>query len=126
MTLVIDAGAAFEVLLRARADTVLEENSELVAPDLIVAEMINARWKNVRSGVLAPSVDSILEFLARVQIMPSLPYASGAARMSERLDHPIYDCFYVTVAQQENMKFLTADARLVRKLRLNKLGSVLA
>jgi predicted nucleic acid-binding protein len=126
MTLVIDASAAFEVLLRARADTVLEENSELVAPDLIVAELFNARWKNVRSGVLAPSDDSILEFLARIQIMPSLPYASGAARMSERLDHPIYDCFYVTVAQQENIRFLTSDARLVRKLRLNKLGSVLA
>ena len=46
--------------------------------------------------------------------------------MSETLDHPLYDCFYVTIAQQENIKFLTNDARLARKLRLNKLGSVLA
>jgi len=126
MTLVIDASAAFEVLLGTRADTVLEEHSELVAPDLLVAELFNARWKNARAGLLAPSIDAIVEFLARVQIMPCFPYAPGAARMSETLDHPLYDCFYVTIAQQENIKFLTNDARLARKLRLNKLGSVLA
>jgi predicted nucleic acid-binding protein len=126
MTLVIDASAAFKVLLGTRADTVLEEHSELVAPDLLVAELFNARWKNARAGLLAPSIDAIVEFLARVQIMPCFPYAPGAARMSETLDHPLYDCFYVTIAQQENIKFLTNDARLARKLRLNKLGSVLA
>jgi len=126
LTLVIDASAAYGLLMADAWDSTLEHNSELIAPDLIVAELLNARWKAARSGRLAPASASILEFLARVRIMPSLPYASSAARLSERLGHPVYDCFYVAIAQQENVKLLTSDAHLGRKLRAHKLGSVLA
>jgi predicted nucleic acid-binding protein len=106
-------------------DATLEYNSELIAPDLIVAELLNARWKASRAGHRAPESTSILDFLARVRIMPSMPYARNAAQLSERLGHPVYDCFYVVIAQQENVKLLTSDAHLGRKLRAHKLGSVL-
>jgi predicted nucleic acid-binding protein len=126
LTLVVDASAAGGLLFHGRWDAVLEDNSDLVAPDLIIAELLNARWKIARSGGNAPGVSSILGFVGRVRILPSLAYASVAAELSERLDHPIYDCLYVALARQESAKLLTSDARLVRKLRAHKLGAVLA
>jgi predicted nucleic acid-binding protein len=125
VTLVVDASAAYGFLISDRWDAILEHGNELIAPDLIVAELLNARWKALRAGHLAPEPDAIFEFLARVRIMPSLPHAASAVRLSERLGHPIYDCFYVAIAQQANVKLLTSDAHLTRKLRSHKLGSVL-
>jgi predicted nucleic acid-binding protein len=126
LTLVVDASAAGALLFYGRWDDVLENNSDLVAPDLIVAELLNARWKITRSGGKTPGVDSILGFVKRVRILPSLPYAAVAAELSERLHHPIYDCLYVALARQESAKLLTSDTRLVRMLRAHKLGAVLA
>lgn len=126
MTLVIDASAAGGLLFYGRWDAVLENSSDLVVPDLIIAELLNARWKIARSGGNVPGVSSILGFVGRVRILPSLPYASVAVELSERLNHPVYDCLYVALAQQENAKLLTSDAHLVRKLRAHKLSTVLA
>ena len=125
MTLVIDASAAGGLLFNTKLDAVFEGDGEFIAPDLIILELLNARWKIVRAGGLAPSVTSILDFLRRVRILPSLSYATTAAELSERLNHPIYDCLYVAIARQENLKLLTQDAHLARKLRAHKLGSVL-
>jgi predicted nucleic acid-binding protein len=126
LTLVVDASAAGDLLFHDRWDAVIESNSELIAPDLIVAEIFNARSKIGRSGGRVPAVETILNFLTRVRIVPSLPYAPAAVQLSERLAHPIYDCLYVALARQENLKLLTADAHLARKLRSHKLGTVLA
>jgi predicted nucleic acid-binding protein len=125
MSLVIDASAAYRLLLRDPLDSIIESNSELIAPDLIVPELLNARWVSARRGARTPEVDSILTFLDQVRIVPSLPFASLAARLSERLGHPIYDCLYVAVARQENIRLLTADLHLERKLRSHKLEAVL-
>ncbi|MGA2395639.1 MAG: type II toxin-antitoxin system VapC family toxin [Candidatus Lustribacter sp.] len=122
----IDASAAYESLLSERADAVLESTQQLVAPDIIVGELLNARWKSVRSHVPAPSVDAILGFLKRVRVVPCLAYATEAAELAERLNHPVYDCFYIAVARRETLKLLTIDAHLTRKLRTHKLGSLLA
>lgn len=122
----IDASAAYEALLDDRSDRVLKATSALVAPDLIVGELLNARWKCARSHLPVPSVDTILGFLRRVRIVSCLAYATEAAELAERLDHPVYDCFYVAVARRERLKLLTSDAHLTRKMRTHKLGSLLA
>ena len=122
----IDASAAYQSLLGARSDKVLESTSGLVAPDIIVGELLNSRWKNVRSKLAAPSLDAILSFLKRVRIVPSLPYAIEAAELAERMNHPVYDCFYVALARRETLKLLTIDEHLTRKMRAHKFGSLLA
>jgi predicted nucleic acid-binding protein len=126
VTLVLDASAAYGFLVSKRWDEAVRNAHELVAPDLIVAEVLNARWKVARSEGVAPDVDPTLEFLTRLRIMPSLPYAPDALRLAERLEHPIYDCLYVALAQAEHAKLLTADAHLVRKLREHQLTALLA
>ena len=32
------------------------------------------------------------------------------------LDHPAYDCIYIALAEAEGLRFVTADASLVRKV----------
>ena len=122
----IDASAAYESLIDERSDSVLNTTSELVAPDIIVGELLNARWKSVRSRLPAPSVDAVLGLLKRVRIVPCLAYAAEATELAERLDHPVYDCFYIAVARRETLKLLTIDAHLTRKMRTHRLGSLLA
>ena len=45
-----------------------------------------------------------------------LDAATGIAVM---LDHPAYDCIYLAMAEAEGTRFVTADDRLLRKLRLD-------
>jgi predicted nucleic acid-binding protein len=121
----IDASAAFQALVAERSDTVLAKTTDLVAPDIIVSELLNARWKSERARLAAPTLDAILAFLKRVRLLPSLPYAIDAAELAQRMNHPVYDCFYVAVARRETLKLLTLDAQLTRKMRTHKLGSLL-
>ena len=121
----IDASAAYQSLLGARSDNVLESTSGLVAPDIIVGELLNSRWKNARAQLAAPTLEAILSFLKRVRIVPSLAYAIEAAELAERMNHPVYDCFYVALARRETLKLLTIDDHLMRKMRAHKYGSLL-
>jgi predicted nucleic acid-binding protein len=123
--IVIDASAAYQSLLGARSDATLESTSGLVAPDIIAGELLNSRRKNVRSKLAAPSLEAILGFLKRVRIAPSLAYAIQAAEIAERMNHPIYDCFYVALARGETLKLLTVDDHLTGKMRAHKFGSLL-
>jgi len=125
MILVVDASAAYELLTEGRCTASMVGAQDIIAPDLIVCELLNARWKVMRSGDKAPRLETILEFLERLRIMPSLLYAAQAAALAERLDHPVYDCFYVATAQREHAKLLTVDERLIRKLRSKTLARLL-
>jgi predicted nucleic acid-binding protein len=90
----------------------------LVAPELILAEVLNAAWKARRLGAMdevqADRVATELpSFLSR--LMPLAPLAAAAARLARVLDHPVHDCFYLALAEREAVPLVTADARLVGK-----------
>ena len=126
MKLVLDASAAFRLLQNDRLDSAIPDSVDFVAPDLIVAELFNARWKLSRAGHRVPSIETITELLVRLRIVSSTTYAANAARLAERIDHPVYDCLYVAAAQHERTKLLTVDTKLTKKLRAHKLSSLLA
>jgi predicted nucleic acid-binding protein len=114
---VVDASAAFVMLtLPQRAAPAFTDVTDIIAPELIVAELLNARWKIARTGAPAPSLSSMLEFLERIRLVGSLPYAAAAALLAERLDHPLYDCLYAVIAQRGPATLVTADRRFAGKL----------
>jgi len=96
-------------------------DSDLAAPDLLIAEVLNAFWKLRRSGLQAPKSSVVLALLDMVSILPSRPYAERAAEIAEHVDHPIYDCLYLAVAEDRDDVLVTADARLTRKLARSSL-----
>ncbi len=40
----------------------------------------------------------------------------SALAIAREVDHPVYDCFYLALAEARGERFLTADARLVARL----------
>lgn len=119
MTRVVDASVALrwyvESPASAAAQALLAGDEPLVAPDLVVAEVTNAAWKLVRAGeidedhgaAIAGAVGSAFSLL-----VPATELAGRAFRLAHRLDHPVYDCLYLALAERDGAAVVTADRRL--------------
>ncbi len=120
---VVDASVALKWVIPeagAEAALALRAADRLIAPDLIVAECANALWKMVSRGEMSPEeAELAAETLARaeVELHPMRRLLVAATKMAIALDHPAYDCVYLALAEAETCPFVTADARLVRKLQ---------
>lgn len=124
MKLVVDASVALRWFVDAPgaavAGAVLEGEDPLLAPDLVVAEVANAAWKLVRGGQIteehgsriAGAVASTFSALTSCAKLSSQAFA-----LARQLDHPVYDCLYLALAESEKASLVTADRRLARKLR---------
>jgi predicted nucleic acid-binding protein len=129
VTLVVDASVAAKWVLpepdsdRAAALRNIEPN--LIAPELVIAEIGSAVWKRARLGELTVQ-DALEAVLTATGIIRTLyPLGDLAARATEMaiaLDHPVYDCFYLALAEREGAPIVTADRRLTTAA--TKLGTV--
>ncbi len=98
----------------------LKNGQPLIAPDLVVSEVGNTAWRLVQSGEIslkhgeriAAAIASAFTLLA-----PSAQLAARAFSLAVELEHSVYDCLYLTLADFESTYVLTADQRLLRKLR---------
>ena len=92
----------------------------LIAPELIVAEVLNAAWKSVRAGHMTGRQADLVAAelpLCFVRLEPLAPLAAAAASAARSLDHPVYDCLYLALAEREGVQLVTADTRLLAKVR---------
>lgn len=131
MTLVVDASVAFKWFLRAEINAaealaVAESGEPVIAPDLIIAEVCNAAWRSARLGRLEttdlPDIALALQrFFA--ELTPLSRLAPRAVAIAAELDHPVYDCFYLALAEQRRLALMTADTRLIEKVRGSRWGS---
>lgn len=115
---VIDSSVAVKWLVseagNEAAATLIGEN--LVAPDIILAEMANVGWKKWRRHeILAEQAlalpSSAAEFLS---LVPSAPLTDRALAIALELSHPVYDCYFLALAEVSSRDLITADARLKR------------
>lgn len=123
MTWVVDASVALQWFVQEEASPLahrlLEHPGGLEAPDLILAEVYNAAWRLDRGGSLAPGQ---FEMIVRdtpgffATLSPLAGLATRAAAMARTLDHPIYDCFYLALAEAKSLRVVTADRRLLSRL----------
>ena len=93
---------------------------QLVAPDLIGPECANILWKKVGRGELTPDEAQLAAQAlegAALDLIAMRRYLAAALSMSVALNHPAYDCTYLAVADDLDIPLITADARLVRKIR---------
>jgi predicted nucleic acid-binding protein len=117
--LLIDASVAVKWFVEqpgsAEARALGGPSAELLAPELILAEIGSALWKYVRAGQLAPEAAG--EMLSRapsafLELAPLEPLLADAFALSVSMPHPIYDCFYLALAKRERARLVTADKRL--------------
>jgi predicted nucleic acid-binding protein len=120
MSLIVDASVALKWFAdeenSVHAEALLTGDDELVAPDLILAEVGNAMWKKSRKG-LVPSaqvvaaMNGMSKYFGR--LIPIAELAARAAGLATLLHHPIYDCFYLTLAERDGIPIITADERML-------------
>lgn len=123
MTVVIDASVALKWFVEEQgtpqAAALLAGEDLLIAPDLIVAEVANAGWKAVRAGTMLPEQHDHAAArlsLAFDSLIPPSSLALRAVRISRVLNHPVYDCFYLALAEECAASLVTADQRLLDRL----------
>src|SRR5262249_32911479 len=125
LTLIVDASVALKWYLddephldQARA--IVSSGDPVIAPDLVIAEVCNAAWLGVRAGRIANrQMYAIARSLPRYfdLLVAGANLAERAVAVAEALDHPVYDCFYLALAEARGVRLVTADGRLVAKLR---------
>jgi len=126
MTLVIDASvAALWVLPQPGSEraAALRSQDRLIAPTLVVAEIGSALWKAARRGDLSRA-DALAALDVALRhfdlLVPLEGERARALALAIELDHPIYDCFYLALAEREKCVLVSADERLLRKRRALK------
>jgi predicted nucleic acid-binding protein len=125
VSVVVDASVALKWFLTEEpqvihALAVLQGGASLIAPDLLVAEVCNAAWRSGRLGRMSRAqVDEIAASLPLFfdALVSATRLAPRAVAIADHLDHPVYDCLYLALAEAEQSRFVTADARLLGKLR---------
>ena len=120
MTIVVDASVATKWVLPEdgsdRASALRRLGEEFIAPGLIAAEIGNAVWKRViwKDFPTTDALRALHVALAHFsQISPVDNLAARATEIAIDLKHPIYDCFYLALAEGARCPLITADTRLV-------------
>ena len=123
MTLVVDASVAAKWFLVEPGDrealALLDGPDRLIAPELVVAEVMNVVWKRLIAGTIdrlqATEIPGELPRLF-AELCPIAPLAARALAIAEALRHPAYDCFYLALAEARSAGLVTADRRFAQRL----------
>ena len=116
--LVVDASVAVKwVLKEAESDSArrIVDQAELLAPDLLWAELGNVLWRRQRSGDLSLMDARGMLLTLRdfpVQTHSMFPLLPLALEIALAIGHSIYDCIYLALADREDCRVVTADRRL--------------
>jgi len=118
--LVVDASIAAKWVFAEpdseRALALATREASIAAPALILAELANVAWKRVRKGAWGAEDASESVLVAAgmfTLIVPIEELWIDALALSLRLDHPIYDCFYLALARQQAAPIASADTRMI-------------
>jgi predicted nucleic acid-binding protein len=128
MTTVVDASVAVKWILpepgSSAAAALRDEDPNLIAPSFVTAEISSALWKAIQRGTLDRS-DGIAAIEAALiwfqAVIPLEHLRARALALAIDLRHPIYDCFYLALAERESAPLVTADETLIAAARKAKI-----
>jgi predicted nucleic acid-binding protein len=118
----LDASAAIEVAMdRGRAPALTQQlriADFVLAPDLLVAEALNAVWKYHEFNNLSlPDCDRAIESALDLvdEFVPLSKLHRDAFLLARTARRPVYDMFYLALARREDAVFLTMDGTLKKE-----------
>jgi predicted nucleic acid-binding protein len=122
---VLDANCAIEIALNKkegeRLKALLDESDQVLAPDLLVPEFVNALWKYHQFDQLSLEIcDEALKVLLNLveTFVPSTQlYRRAFALSHAQKVRAAYDMFYLALALRENAVLLTLDGTLKKEAR---------
>jgi len=129
-TCVVDACVAVKWLLPAAGEGLLEQANrllerhvkhelQLLAPNLIEAEIGNVLWKAVQRNRISPTEaeNSVRQFTAlAIHSLPTSDLLGQALQIAMGCNRSFYDSLYVALALATKTDLITADERLVNAL----------
>lgn len=92
---------------------------DLLAPDLIYAEVGNIVWKKQAfQGLAVTDAQLVIDTFRTLtfSITPTAVLLADAYSLAVRHQRTVYDMLYVALGQQENCRFVTADEKLVNAI----------
>ena len=97
------------------ARRLLFASTQLLAPDVFVAELGNALHKKVRNGDMAAEdvPAALLSTQPIVDLHPCMPLADTAFEIARRYQRSFYDALYVALAIGEGTRLVTSDYKLI-------------
>jgi predicted nucleic acid-binding protein len=125
MNLVVDASVAAKWLFvepdtgkaRAILDSAESGELQLLAPEILPAEIANSLWKRTQRGDLdGASALGLFDGFQKVdfKLCRVQELIGPALNIAFRHHHPVYDCLYVVLARREGCDLVTADEKLYR------------
>ena len=128
--MIIDASVAFKWLIEEPGSATAIGwigRDELNAPALLHAEVANALRKAIGRNELPADAETI-EMLAGltdlINPVDERPFIGRALAIAVELNHAVYDCIYLALAEARGEKLLTADDKFARKLAASTYASL--
>ena len=119
MIYVLDTCAAFEVAFHGRKYDLFMNAvtgaEKVIAPTLFDSEVTNVLWKYVHAGEIdEENAKKTLVYLLQIvdEYSDTSEFAVEALHEGIRLNHSIYDMFYVVLARHTGATLLTTDKKL--------------
>ena len=94
----------------------LRSEGDLIAPSLVASEIGSAIWKAARRGNISRADAQVaieIVLLPFASLIPDEELRVRALSIAMELDHPIYDCFYLALAERERAPLISADKWLL-------------
>jgi predicted nucleic acid-binding protein len=116
--IVVDASVAVQWVAKESTSELSEtllSRSDLIAPDLLLVEAANALYRKVFVGDIShPHATAGLEYIRdKVALLPvTIPILSQAIELSVAMNHAVYDCIYLVIAESTGSLLVTYDQEL--------------
>lgn len=119
-TRVVDASVVVKLFVdepgSVEAERLVTSGHDLAAPELLLLEVANALHRKVRDATvvvddLLPAVDRLQRSL--LELHPVAACTRRAVELASMIDHPVYDCLYLALAEQLSVPLVTADRRFL-------------
>ena len=121
---VVDASVAAKWYFREehsdRADALLEQRNEILAPGLLMIEIAALVWKRARRGEISEATaNRIVTELRKVplEIKPTTELVAAALPLAATRGMTLYDAFYAALAVHSGCPLITGDRKLYDVLR---------
>jgi predicted nucleic acid-binding protein len=120
--MIVDASVAFKWIAMEESSDLASKlltSIDVLAPTLLLIEIANGLWKKTVREQVDSSISFSKEIVSLSQILTIIDeskHIPRALELARQLNHAIYDCVYLAMAEELGDRLVTADVKFIGKL----------